>query len=149
MEDTDLGWALGVLQRAYRDRVSGLLADLPHGARGYQTLAEVATGRQRSQAALAQHLGIDRTVMTYLIDDLEGAGLVERQADPEDRRQRRVVITAQGEAAIAALCSRVAAAEDATMSGLDDAERAQLRLLLAKAARDCEDAQSARMSARS
>ena len=53
-------------------------------------------GHVGSQLALAQHLGIDRTVMTYLLDDLEAAGLIERRPDPADRRARRVVATRTG-----------------------------------------------------
>lgn len=134
-DETDLTWTLGVLLRAHRERVAAVLADLPHGPRGYQTLVEVSSGRHRSQAALAQHLGIDRTVMTYLLDDLVAAGLVQRQEDPADRRQRRVVVTPRGEEALAALCTEVAAAEEVTLAGLEPDERAVLRRLLVKAAR--------------
>ena len=38
-----------------------------------------------NQGTLGQQLGIDRTVLTYLIDDLESLGLVERRPDPADR----------------------------------------------------------------
>src|SRR5204862_8339718 len=48
-----------------------------------------AQGVVRTQLALAQHLGVDRTVMTYLIDDLEAAKLIERRPDPTDRRADR------------------------------------------------------------
>ena len=36
------------------------------------------------QARIAERLGLDRTVMTHLIDDLEEAGLVERRPDRAD-----------------------------------------------------------------
>jgi DNA-binding MarR family transcriptional regulator len=39
--------------------------------------------------------------MTYLLDDLEAAKLVERQPDPADRRSRRVVATAHGREVLA------------------------------------------------
>lgn len=130
----DLGWTLGVLLRAHRDRMVALLSELPHGPRGYQTLLEVAQGRHTSQLALAQHLGIDRTVMTYLVDDLVEAGLVERRENPQDRRQRRVVVTDAGAAALETLCVHVRAIEDETLGGLEDGERTQLRLLLDRAA---------------
>jgi hypothetical protein len=39
-------------------------------------LAVAGQGEPSSQVALAQHLGVDRTVMTYLLDDLEAAKLV-------------------------------------------------------------------------
>ena len=134
-QDHDLGWALGVLLRSHRDRVSRVLGDFPHGPRGYQTLAEVIRGQQPSQLALANRLGIDRTVMTYLIDDLVAAGLVERRPNPADRRQRQIVATAKGEQALASLCDQVTEAENAMLGALDDTERALLRRLLVKAAR--------------
>lgn len=130
----DLGWALGSLLRSYRERVDPLLDDVPHGARGYQTLCEVLHGDQPSQLALATHLGIDRTVMTYLIDDLVEAGLVERRPNPADRRQRQVVATDRGRQVVSRMCGRVSEAEAAVLGGLDEQERAVLRGLLAKAA---------------
>jgi len=131
----DFGWALGVLLRAYRDRVSPILADLPQGTRGYEVLAEVVVnGRQPSQLALAQRLGIDRTVMTYVVDDLEAAGLVERHANPDDRRQRRIVATDRGADVAGELCALVTRAQDHVLGALDADERAEFQRLLMKAA---------------
>jgi len=131
----DIGWALGVLLRAYRDRVTPILGDFPQGQRGYETLSEVVlNGRQPSQLALANRLGIDRTVMTYLVDDLEDAGLVARRPNPDDRRQRRIVATPQGEETLAVLCERVTDAEHDALAALTPHEREEFRRLLIKAA---------------
>src|SRR6202041_1652272 len=92
----DLGWGLGMIFRAYVKAAHAAVADLPGGPRGYQVLSAAAQGNVGSQLALAQHLGVDRTVMTYLLDDFEAAGLIERRPDPADRRARRVVATDQG-----------------------------------------------------
>lgn len=121
-----------MLLRSYRDRVTPVLGDFPQGSRGYQTLTEVVNGNQPSQLALANRLGIDRTVMTYLVDDLENAGLVERKLNPADRRQRQIVATPQGRDALETLCTRVAEAEDAILGSLSDGERAEFRRLLNK-----------------
>ncbi len=133
----DLGWALGVTFRAYVAATHSVLADLPGGPRGYQVLSAAASGAVNSQLALAQHLGIDRTVMTYLLDDLEGAGLIERHADPADRRARRIVATARGRGLLATLNERLEAAEAQLLAPLDPAEQAsfrtQLRLLATRA----------------
>jgi DNA-binding MarR family transcriptional regulator len=128
------GWGLGVLLRAYHASVGPLLSDFPHGARGYQTLATVAHGEQPNQLALATYLGIDRTVMTYLIDDLVTAGLVERRLNPADRRQRKVVATRHGIEVLADLERRVRHAEDHLLDGLRAAERQTFRDLLRKVA---------------
>ena len=92
----DLGWALGAVFRGYVKATHEALADLPGGPRGYQVLASAAGDEHGSQLALAQRLGVDRTVMTYLLDDLEAAGLIERRPDPADRRARRIVATPPG-----------------------------------------------------
>lgn len=72
--------------------------------------------------------------MTYLVDDLVEAGLVERRPNPTDRRQRLVVATRAGEELVATRCAQVAEAEAELLHGLEPAERAQLRRLLDKAA---------------
>jgi DNA-binding MarR family transcriptional regulator len=128
------GWALGVLLRAYHALAGPVLGDVPHGPRGYQTLATVAHGEQPNQVALATYLGIDRTVMTYLIDDLVAAGLVERQLNPADRRQRKIVATKHGLDVLADLETRVRHAEDHLLDGLDDAEQETFRGLLRRVA---------------
>jgi MarR family transcriptional regulator for hemolysin len=134
MSQHDIGWALGALLRSYRDRVAPTLGDFPHGARGYQTLCEVVQGEPPSQLALANRLGIDRTVMTYVLDELVDNGLVERRLNPADRRQRQIVATARGRRAVATLCGKVAEAEDAVLGALDADERERFRRLLFKAA---------------
>src|SRR5690349_24994449 len=126
----DIGWALGALSRAYMQAVSATFADVPGGPRGYQVLAAAAREEPGSQLALAQHLGVDRTVMTYLLDSLAEAGLVERRPDPADRRARRIVATTRGRALLDGLGQRLRAAEDQLLAGLDDEDRQTFRSLL-------------------
>jgi len=97
--DTDLGWLLGVLFRAYVKASEAAFHDLPGGARGYQVLAAAAGDPPRNQGAIAESTGVDRTVLTYLIDDLERLDLVARRPDPADRRSRLVLATDAGRAA--------------------------------------------------
>jgi DNA-binding MarR family transcriptional regulator len=130
----DFGWSLGVLLRALHGSLESVLGDLPHGPRGYQTLSTVVHGDQPSQLALAAHLGIDRTVLTYLIDDLVEAGLVERRLNPADRRQRKIVATDKGAATLRDLEQRVRAVEDRVLEALDADEREVFRKLLRRAA---------------
>ena len=74
--EADLGWALLAVLRTYRQLSEARLTDLPGGPRGYHVLATAALGDPPSQLAMARKLGVDRTVMTYLLDDLEAAGLL-------------------------------------------------------------------------
>jgi DNA-binding MarR family transcriptional regulator len=107
----DLGWGLGMVFRAYVKAAHAAVADLPGGPRGYQVLSAAAHGTVGSQLALARHLGIDRTVMTYLLDDLEAAGLIVRRPDPADRRARQIVATQRGRELFASLDESLRAAE--------------------------------------
>jgi DNA-binding MarR family transcriptional regulator len=128
--ETDLGWALFAVLRGYRQATDAALAGLPGGPRGYQVLAASQRGEAASQLALAQQLGVDRTVMTYLLDDLERAGLVERKPDPADRRTRRVTLTEAGNAAMCDSHRRLRAVEDELLEPLLPAEREALRGML-------------------
>jgi DNA-binding MarR family transcriptional regulator len=127
----DLGWGLGVLFRSYAKAATAAFAELPGGPRGYQVLATASQGEPGRQLELAHHLGVDRTVMTYLLDDLEGAGLIERRPDPADRRARRILVTPLGRERLGDLGQRLRAAEQHVLAGLaDDADRQTFRALL-------------------
>ncbi|MFD6949527.1 MarR family transcriptional regulator [Nocardiopsis sp. TSRI0078] len=132
--DTNLGWSLAVVLRRWHERVESVLADLPHGSRGYHVLAAVSPGEPPTQAALAERLLIDRSVMTYLLDDLEEAGLVRRRVDPDDRRVRRVCATEHGREVLAGLRERVEHAEEQVLAGLDAPTRGLFRDLAQRAA---------------
>jgi DNA-binding MarR family transcriptional regulator len=54
--------------------------------------------RPMPMGELATLLGVDPPNLTAVVDDLEDAGLVERQAHPTDRRAKLVVATASGAA---------------------------------------------------
>jgi DNA-binding MarR family transcriptional regulator len=135
----DFGFSLVVLTRAHRASVSAALEGVPHGLRGYQTLTTVARGEQPNQLALASYLGIDRTVMTYVIDDLVAAGLVERRLNPSDRRERKIAVTAKGTRTLQMLQRKVQRAEDEILEPLSAEQRNQFRDLLSRTARHVQD----------
>jgi DNA-binding MarR family transcriptional regulator len=131
----DLGWALGVVFRSYIKAAGRAFADVPGGPRGYQVLAAATRSEPGSQLELANELGVDRTVMTYLLDDLERAGLIERRQDPADRRARRIAPTERGRALLGDLDERLKAAEHEVLAGLEsERDRRVFRDLLRQAA---------------
>ncbi len=132
--DSDLGWAIRMVSGAFRRTATSSVAALPGGPRGYLVLMAVVSGPPRSQLALAQQAALNKTVMTYLLDDLEAAGLLTRQPDPVDRRARRVLITEKGTQALNAARERLSAAEAQLLADLDPAEQQQLRMLLERVA---------------
>jgi DNA-binding MarR family transcriptional regulator len=50
----------------------------------------------KPMSAASEELGISMSATTQLADRLERAGLVERVADPDDRRMKRLSLTAYG-----------------------------------------------------
>ena len=132
--ETELGWALGTVMRTYLKVAGEAVAEVPGGPRGYLVLSSLGRGAPSSQVALAQHLGVDRTMMTYLLDDLEEAGLVDRRPDPADRRARLVTITDIGRSRLAEFMCGLHRAEDDMLNPLDPEDRTHLRDLLRRLA---------------
>lgn len=130
----ELGWGLAVVFRGYVKATDAVTDGLPGGHRGYQVLSAAARDEPGSQATLASRLGIDRTVMTYLLDDLVKAGLVERRQDPGDRRTKLVVATGHGRTVLDDLDTRFARAEQHILGGLSPAQQSTFRALLASLA---------------
>ncbi|WP_298816792.1 MarR family winged helix-turn-helix transcriptional regulator [Chloroflexus sp.] len=85
---------------------------------------------------LSEHLLIDKSSTTRLIDRLTALGLVERVADPSDRRVQRIMLTPQGRAHL----NTVQAAHNESLARrwavLDNAERELLTRLLLKLRRE-------------
>ncbi|AWB90759.1 MarR family winged helix-turn-helix transcriptional regulator [Aeromicrobium chenweiae] len=132
----DLGQALSALLRRYLAGARDVVDDLPGGPRGYQVMSVAFEGLCGNQATIAQRLGIDRTVMTYLLDDLEQAGMVERRPDPADRRARQVVLTPRGESVLAEVSGRLQDIEREVLGGLVEADAEMFRQLLDRAVAD-------------
>ena len=132
--ESDLGWALGVVFRRYVKASAAALEGLPGGPRGYQVLATTNSEGPKRQLDLAAQLGVDRTVMTYLLDDLEKAGLVQRRPDPADRRARLIAPTDEGVEALCDLERRLRSTEEEVLGILEESERASFRMLLQRVA---------------
>ncbi|MGC4771748.1 MarR family winged helix-turn-helix transcriptional regulator [Micromonospora sp. DT44] len=132
--DDDLGWMLGIAFRGYVRAAEHALTDFPGGPRGFQVLTASVNGPGRNQGAIAEELGIDRTVLTYLIDDLERPGFVARRADPSDRRSRIVDVTDAGRAAWEQRREALRRVEAHLLGSLTPTESTTLRTLLQRVA---------------
>jgi MarR family transcriptional regulator, transcriptional regulator for hemolysin len=137
----DLGWHLGMVLRGYQTRFEDAVEQMPAGIRGFQVLSAVVHKDPPNQQALGSHLAIDRTVLTYLLDTLVTAGVVERIPDPADRRARKVVATERGRDMLAAYEERVAAAEADLLAGLEQDDARAIRILVGQLARNVHQAQ--------
>lgn len=136
----DLGWALSTVLRWFKRDCADVVADLPGGVRGFTVLHVVAEGRCRNQAEIADALGIDRTVFTYLLDELEEARLVQRRPDPRDRRARQIVATERGLARLEELQVRVDAVQQEILDTLGERDGATFTGLLDRLAQHATSA---------
>ena len=79
---------------------------------------------------IARNLGVRVPSATEQIIKLERAGLARREPDPKDSRAVRVVLTADGRAAVAAANKNRNAVMAGILSSLSDADRAALAAAL-------------------
>jgi DNA-binding MarR family transcriptional regulator len=78
-----------------------------------------------SQQDVAQQLGVDRTTMVAILDELETKGFVERRQDREDRRRNVVAVTKHGRAVLQKAASATKDAEREFFASLTSAQTAE------------------------
>jgi len=97
---------------------------------GYSVLVALDRSAIRTQAALADAIGADKTRIIAILDDLQDNGLIERVADPEDRRARLLAITKAGRKVKEATQTAIQRGEERWLGTLSADDRATfLRIL--------------------
>jgi DNA-binding MarR family transcriptional regulator len=106
-----------------------IAAELPvlktHGLSmwGYSVLLALDESPMRSQAALADAIGADKTRIIPTLDELQTKGYIERRADPDDRRVRLLAITSSGRKVKDAVQEDIQRGEERWLSVLSTDER--------------------------
>ena len=90
---------------------------------GYVVLLALGDEPTRTQAALAQAIGADKTRIIGVLDDLAERELIRRTPDPDDRRARLLAITEAGERLRDAVQADVQANEERLLARLSAADR--------------------------
>jgi DNA-binding MarR family transcriptional regulator len=115
-----------------RGRLTGRFA-----ARGlrlwhHAVLAALADFGPHVQRDLGLRLAVDPSDMAKIVDELAGAGAVERARDAADRRRITVTLTDAGRTLLAELDAEAEAVQSEVLEPLTKEERAQLDALLRK-----------------
>jgi len=130
----ELAGRLGYLLKHAQLRLAELTASAmaPFGITGRQLAVLIAIDSQAplSQQEVAGRLGVDRTTMVLLIDELESKQLVQRRRDPDDRRKNVVMLTDAGRTTLREASSASAEAERLFLGQLSEDEASRLRQAL-------------------
>ena len=96
----------------------------------WQVLRALASGDHRTQADLAEAIGVRQPTLTHHLDAMERAGLVSRERADANRRVQRVTVTEPGQQLFLRLRRAAASFDGRLRAGLEDADVAELRRLL-------------------
>ncbi|MBR3370375.1 MAG: winged helix-turn-helix transcriptional regulator [Rhodobacteraceae bacterium] len=120
--------------------------DFRHGVEGagisprtMTVLGLIVDCPQITQSDVARQLGIERSGLVAIIDDLEQGGLVRREAVPGDRRSQALLPTPQGRQKLETTMAQARAREKQLLSAFSPQEQAQFLDLLHRLRRSCEN----------
>ncbi|QXQ10147.1 MarR family winged helix-turn-helix transcriptional regulator [Paeniglutamicibacter sp. Y32M11] len=115
-------------------RANKLLEPLGLKVRSYSVLSLACSNLAPTQRELAEFLSLDPSQIVPLIDLLEDRGLVERTADPQDRRSKVITGTSLGVQLYEKARQATAEGEALAMARLSTSEQETLRDLLSRMA---------------
>lgn len=118
----DLAFLLAHATHVLQTELTAELAGLGITPRGHCVLSAALTG-EKTQIQLADMCQLDKTTMVVTVDELEKAGLVERQTSATDRRARIIVVTDVGRKVNASAQDVVARVYEDVLSALPTDER--------------------------
>lgn len=129
--ESSIGYRLVKLGGAAGDLFERCLEPVGLRPRHVRVLAYVRE-EPRSQQELSRLIGMDRTTMVSVVDDLERLGLASRESAVEDRRKRVITPTRAGLRALAEAAGRLEKAEADLLAPLSAADQRQLGRLIGK-----------------
>ena len=127
------GWLEFTLSRASlraKEIFEEALEPLNIRSKHYAVMALLRENGAMGQQVAGDRLGIDRTTMVSLIDDLEKLRLAERRLNTGDRRSYLIRLTSKGEVSLLRADAAVSSAENRLLAQLSTVERQQLHSLL-------------------
>lgn len=123
MDRPELGFLLSRLMREVMAREKPILDAAGLEMWDYAVLTALADSAAPTQAQLAVTTGRDKTRLIGNLDRLEAAGMVAREPDPADRRNRIVSLTDAGSQVLRSCRAAIGAMETELLADLDPADR--------------------------
>lgn len=117
-----------LLRRSFDERARGIGVTRPQ----WQVLSLLMIHAGSNQGALAEMLEVEPITLGRMIDRLQEAELVERRADPADRRAWRIFLTEKGEGLLEKLRPFGRDTLAMALEGVSEADRDQFMATLAR-----------------
>jgi DNA-binding MarR family transcriptional regulator len=125
-----LGRRISMVLKQYHAQIRKLIAH-PIAGKNFPLMLHLDNkAGQVTQQDLVEYLGIDKTSMVRIIDELTNAGLIIRAPHPVDRRFHHIHLTEQGQQLIPEIRAAVAQLNRLMMNGLSEQESTQFILSL-------------------
>jgi MarR family transcriptional regulator for hemolysin len=124
----EIGETAHALRKAFDRRAAGLGATRAQ----WKVLFKLSRAPGLRQVELADMLDVEPITLCRIVDRLEESGLVERRQDPDDRRARRLHVTAQGQPLVEKLQALAAELAEEAFAGIDPADIETTRAVLAR-----------------
>lgn len=129
----NIGFQLSRLPRLWRAVIDERLAPLGLTQTRWVTLYHLwRLGDGQPQCDLARAIGVEAPSLVRTLDQLSEQGLVERRPCDQDRRTKRVYLTAAATPLLERIDDVVREARNEMLAGLDEAEVATLADLLSR-----------------
>lgn len=117
-----------LIRRAFDARARSIGVTRPQ----WQVLTVLRRHEGINQGGLAERLDVEPITVCRMVDRLQEADLVERRADPTDRRSWRLFLTAKAEALLQQLRPLAEEMLAEALDGVSEADRATLAQALDK-----------------
>lgn len=121
-----IGFILNDTARLYRRAFNARVKDSGITALQWRLITYLKRHEGIRQGPLADLIEVEPITLSRMVDRLTEAELVERRADPADRRAWRLYLTPRAGTLLAGIRLEIAALNDEALEGLSAAERDQL-----------------------
>jgi MarR family transcriptional regulator for hemolysin len=129
--ETPIGLLVSATAKVLSREFDAALAAVGGSRPTWLVLLSLKSAGHRTQGELAEAVGIRQPTLSHHLDGMERDGLVRRERAAGNRRVQHVTVTEPGEALFLRLRRAAGAFDGRLRAGLDDAEVAELRRLLA------------------
>jgi len=123
---TGFGFLLSDTSRLLRRRFEQKAQEFNLTSAQWRAIAELSRTDGLTQVALAQRLDIEPMTVCRLIDRMEAAGFVRREANPSDKRAKFVCLTETAKGLVETMRKVAMNVYDEAFDGLGDEERVAL-----------------------